>query len=60
MPIVQIYLNSGRDIDKKRKLVAEVTKAICNSLKIPSNKVKHYLIRNGTGKLCSSWDTRRR
>lgn len=43
MPIVQIYLNSGRNIDKKRKLVDEVTKAICNSLDVAPEKVRIIL-----------------
>ncbi len=43
MPIVQIHLNSGRNIDKKRKLVDEVTKAICNSLDVAPEKVRIIL-----------------
>ena len=43
MPIVQIHLHSGRDDNKKRKLVAEVTKAICSSLDIHPEKVRIIL-----------------
>lgn len=43
MPIVQIHLHSGRDDDKKRKLVAEGSKAICNSLDISAEKVRIIL-----------------
>ena len=43
MPIVQIHLYSGRDDDKKRKLVKEVTKAICTSLDVLPEKVSIIL-----------------
>lgn len=43
MPIVQIYLKSGRDNNKKRTLVKEVTKAICNSLDVPAENVRILL-----------------
>jgi 4-oxalocrotonate tautomerase len=44
MPIVQIHLHSGRDDNKKRKLVAEVTKAICTSLNVLPEKVSIILL----------------
>lgn len=43
MPIVQIHLLEGRDNEKKRKLVAEVTKAICNTLETSPEKVRIIL-----------------
>ena len=43
MPIVQIHLHIGRDDDRKRKLVEEVTKAICSSLKVEAEKVRIIL-----------------
>ncbi|MFN8929976.1 MAG: 2-hydroxymuconate tautomerase [Alphaproteobacteria bacterium] len=32
MPIIEIHLLEGRDIEKKRKLVAGVTDAVCAAL----------------------------
>lgn len=43
MPIVQIHMRSGRDDNKKRKLVKEVTKAICDSLDVTPDKVSIIL-----------------
>jgi 4-oxalocrotonate tautomerase len=43
MPIVQIHLLEGRDNEKKRQLVAEVTKAICSTLGAPPEKVRIIL-----------------
>lgn len=43
MPIVQIHLLEGRDDDKKRRLVQEVTKAVCATLDAPPEKVRIIL-----------------
>lgn len=43
MPIVQIHLHIGRNDDMKRKLVTEVTEAICSSLDLPPEKVSIIL-----------------
>ncbi len=43
MPIVQIHLLEGRDDEKKRALVAEVTKAVCSTLGAPPEKVRIIL-----------------
>ena len=40
MPIVHINILEGRTVDQKRKLVASVTDAICESLGTPKEKVK--------------------
>jgi 4-oxalocrotonate tautomerase len=43
MPIVQIYLMEGRSDDKKRALVAEVTKAICKTVDVKPENVRIIL-----------------
>lgn len=43
MPIVQIHLMNGRDENKKRELVIEVTQAICKTLEVPPEKVQIIL-----------------
>ncbi len=43
MPIVQIHLLEGRDEEKKRRLVKEVTQAVCNALDAPPEKVRIIL-----------------
>lgn len=40
MPIVQIHILEGRSIEQKRQMVDGVTKAICESLTIPPEKVR--------------------
>jgi 4-oxalocrotonate tautomerase len=39
MPIVSIRLAKGRDIDVKRRLAAEVTRAVAESLDLPPKLV---------------------
>ncbi len=43
MPIVQIHMLSGRDDNKKAKLVDKVTKAICESLDVTPDHVRIIL-----------------
>lgn len=43
MPIVQIHLLEGRDDNKKRALVKEVTKAIETTLGTPPEKIRIIL-----------------
>jgi len=40
MPIVNIYMYEGRPVDQKRKLVAEVTDAICRALDVGPEVVR--------------------
>lgn len=40
MPIVQIHILEGRDDNKKRALVKEVTKAIESTLGTPPDKIR--------------------
>ncbi len=40
MPIVQIHILEGRTVEQKRKMVDTVTKAICESLTVPPEKVR--------------------
>ena len=40
MPIIDIHLMEGRTDDQKRKLVASVTKAVCESVDVDPQKVK--------------------
>ena len=39
MPVIQIHLLSGRSDEKKRKLVAKVTEAVCASLEVEAKDV---------------------
>lgn len=39
MPIISIRLAKGRSIDQKRRLVAEVTRAVTESLDLPPDLV---------------------
>mgnify|MGYP000113652790 CR=1 FL=1 len=43
MPIVQIHLLEGRDIEKKRAIVKKVTEAICETAEVPPEKVRIIL-----------------
>jgi 4-oxalocrotonate tautomerase len=40
MPIIQINMFEGRTVEQKRKLVAEVTQAVVNSLGIEPERVR--------------------
>ena len=39
MPIVKIGLWTGRDKETKKKLIEEVTKTVCNTVKCPPEAV---------------------
>ena len=43
MPIVEIHLLEGRDIEKKRLLVKRVTQAVCDTLGSDPTKVRVIL-----------------
>lgn len=43
MPIVNIHLMEGRSIEKKRALVQAVTKAICETVDAPPERVRIIL-----------------
>ncbi len=43
MPIVQIHLLEGRDTEKKRALVKNVTQAVCDTLGSKPEKVRVIL-----------------
>lgn len=43
MPIVQIHLLEGRTIEQKRKLVASVTQAVCDSVNVTPDHVEVIL-----------------
>tara|TARA_B100001179_G_scaffold224714_1_gene203777 strand:+ start:1917 stop:2111 length:195 start_codon:yes stop_codon:yes gene_type:complete len=43
MPIVNIHLMCGRDVETKRKLVKEVTNAVCETLNAPPEMVRVIL-----------------
>jgi len=43
MPIVQVHMIEGRTLEQKRKLVAEITKAVVNSVDVPAEAVKVIL-----------------
>ena len=40
MPVVNIQMFEGRTVEQKRKLVADVTRAICDSLDVTSDRVR--------------------
>jgi 4-oxalocrotonate tautomerase len=40
MPIAHIYIMEGRDEEKKERLIAEVTEAICRALEAPAESVR--------------------
>lgn len=40
MPIAQINITEGRDDEKKERLIAEVTDAICRSLEVKPETVR--------------------
>ncbi len=40
MPIVQIHILEGRTVEQKRQMADGVTKAICESLSVPPEKVR--------------------
>lgn len=40
MPIIQIHLLEGRTDEQKENLIAEVTKAVCNTVNAPAEAVK--------------------
>lgn len=44
MPYIELKLVEGRDLETKRRLVAEVTKACCNALSITPDNVRIELI----------------
>jgi 4-oxalocrotonate tautomerase len=44
MPIIQIHLLKGRDQEKKRKLIAAVTDAVCFALDLPPKAVQIILL----------------
>jgi 4-oxalocrotonate tautomerase len=43
MPILQIHLIEGRDNEKKKKLVENVTQAVCESLDVKPEQVRIIL-----------------
>lgn len=43
MPIVQIHLLEGRELEKKRALVKKVTEAVCEALVTKPEKVRVIL-----------------
>jgi 4-oxalocrotonate tautomerase len=43
MPFVQIQMLEGRDDEKKRRLIAAVTNAICETLEAPPESVRIVL-----------------
>ncbi len=43
MPIVQIHLLEGRDIEKKRALVKNITQTVCDTLGSKPEKVRVIL-----------------
>ena len=43
MPIVQIHLLEGRDVEKKRNIVKKVTEAICETANVPPEQVRVIL-----------------
>jgi 4-oxalocrotonate tautomerase len=43
MPIVQIHLLEGRDVNKKRELVKNITQAVVDTLGSPPEKVRVIL-----------------
>lgn len=44
MPIAQIVMMEGRDVDKKRRLIAAVTDAIEKSLEAPRHSIRVILV----------------
>ncbi|NLK19033.1 MAG: 2-hydroxymuconate tautomerase family protein [Synergistaceae bacterium] len=40
MPILNVYMYEGRTIDQKRKLVTEVTDAVCRALDVGPEVVR--------------------
>ncbi|MDR8876557.1 2-hydroxymuconate tautomerase [Burkholderia multivorans] len=40
MPIAHLYILEGRDDEKKERLIAEVSEAICRSLDAPLESVR--------------------
>lgn len=44
MPYIKLKLVEGRDLDTKRQLVSEVTKACCEVLKVTPDYVRIELI----------------
>ena len=43
MPIVQIHMLEGRDINKKRELVKNITQTVCDTLGSKPEKVRVIL-----------------
>jgi 4-oxalocrotonate tautomerase len=43
MPIIQVNLMEGRNVDQKRKLVSEITNAVVRSLDVPPDSVRIIL-----------------
>ena len=47
MPIVQIALFEGRSREKKHKLLESVSRAVAESLEVPIERVRVYLVEFG-------------
>ncbi|NRB10826.1 MAG: tautomerase family protein [Rickettsiaceae bacterium] len=43
MPLINIQMKSGRTLEQKRKLVAEVTKVVCETIDAKPEKVRIVL-----------------
>lgn len=43
MPILQVHLLQGRTTEQKRRLVQEVTEAVCRSLDVKTDQVRIIL-----------------
>lgn len=43
MPILQVHLLQGRTTEQKRRLVQEVTEAVCRSLDVKADQVRIIL-----------------
>jgi 4-oxalocrotonate tautomerase len=43
MPVLQIHLIEGRDMEKKKRLVKNVTQAVCESLDVEPEQVRIIL-----------------
>ncbi|MGC9490482.1 MAG: 2-hydroxymuconate tautomerase [Thermovirgaceae bacterium] len=43
MPILQIHLIEGRDMEKKKRLVKSLTQAVCESLDVKPEQVRIIL-----------------
>lgn len=43
MPILQVHMLAGRDVEKKRELVKRLTDVVCETLNSPPHKVRVIL-----------------